>query len=191
MNDIYLKCRYLDHNNFDEFKNLAKKCFENNLNYPDYQYAMFIDSDSHYSLGIFNENNNLVGFICARLVNQNDPFDSVSNSLTLIKNDYNQIEIFSRSAYISLIGIDKEYQRMGIAKYLLNEIKIYFRREFQIDAIYLHVETNNKNAIGLYEKMGYSKIAFLEKYYYIGDSNKNLTGSDDAYFCVYYFEDKN
>ena len=24
MNDIYLKCRYLDHNNFDEFKNLAK-----------------------------------------------------------------------------------------------------------------------------------------------------------------------
>ena len=81
---------------------------------------MFIDSDSHYSLGIFNENNKLVGFICARLVNQNDPFDSVSNNLTLIKNDYNQIEMFSRSA---LIGIDKEYQRMGIAKYLLNEIK--------------------------------------------------------------------
>jgi hypothetical protein len=43
----------------------------------------------------------------------------------------------------------------------------------------------------LYENIGYSKIALLEKYYYIGDSNKNLTGSDDAYFCVYYFEDKN
>ena len=80
---------------------------------------------------------------------------------------------------------------MGIGKYLLNEIKIYFRREFQVDAIYLHVETDNKNAIGLYEKMGYSKIALLEKYYYIGNSNKNSTSSGDAYFCVYYFENKN
>jgi len=74
---------------------------------------------------------------------------------------------------ITTLGVDPEYQKQGIGKNLLKEIRNYFRKTYGYmrrihniqDIIYLHVRMGNHNAKALYDKAGFEMVEILEKYY--------------------------
>lgn len=59
------------------------------------------------------------------------------------------------------IFVLKEYRNKGIASKLINEIT----SDYTVDNITLEVSMFNKNAISLYEKLGFKKIAVRKNYY--------------------------
>ena len=59
------------------------------------------------------------------------------------------------------IFVLKEYRNKGIASKLINEIT----NDYTVDNITLEVSMLNKNAINLYEKLGFKKIAVRKNYY--------------------------
>lgn len=59
------------------------------------------------------------------------------------------------------IFVLKEYRNKGIASKLIDEIT----NDYTVDNITLEVSMLNKNAISLYEKLGFKKIAVRKNYY--------------------------
>ena len=76
--------------------------------------------------------------------------------------------IMFEEIHIANIAVHPDYQRMGIAQYMLN----YIERELKTDesSILLEVRTGNVPAIRLYEKTGF-KIYFERKYFYPDGEN--------------------
>jgi ribosomal-protein-alanine N-acetyltransferase len=66
--------------------------------------------------------------------------------------------------HILTIDVAPEYRRKGIAQKLLREIEDILR-ERGIKECRLEVRENNTAALKLYQKLGYTKIGKLEKYY--------------------------
>ena len=66
--------------------------------------------------------------------------------------------------HILTIDVAPAYRRKGIAQKLLHEIETILR-ERGIKECRLEVRENNAAALNLYQKLGYSKIGKLEKYY--------------------------
>lgn len=62
--------------------------------------------------------------------------------------------IQNRTAYISLIGVKKEYERQGLGKALLTYCE-EVSRECGMCKLKLEVDDNNTNAIKFYEKNGF------------------------------------
>jgi len=61
------------------------------------------------------------------------------------------------------MGVIREYRGRGIGKLLLSKcLEIAKNRDIEI--VYLHVFSDNKSAIGLYESMGFIQEGFLKKY---------------------------
>ncbi|KAF4708949.1 hypothetical protein FOZ62_028289 [Perkinsus olseni] len=60
---------------------------------------------------------------------------------------------------IDWVEVEEKYQRMGIATALINKTFHYIgAKKSQVVAMYLVVNPNNKEAIGLYEKTGFVKV---------------------------------
>lgn len=73
--------------------------------------------------------------------------------------------------HVTNIAVSKEYQRKGIASWLMRQVeKIALQRHCSY--AYLEVRTNNVAAINLYLNLGYD-ISYTRKHYYID--------GDDAY----------
>jgi ribosomal-protein-alanine acetyltransferase len=66
--------------------------------------------------------------------------------------------------HILTIDVAPAYRRKGIAQKLLQEIETILR-ERGIRECRLEVRENNTAALNLYQKLGYTKIGKLEKYY--------------------------
>lgn len=66
--------------------------------------------------------------------------------------------------HILTIDVAPDYRRKGIAQKLLQEIETIIK-EKGISECRLEVRENNKAALNLYQKLGYTKIGRLEKYY--------------------------
>jgi len=66
--------------------------------------------------------------------------------------------------HILTIDVAPAYRRKGIAQKLLHEIETILR-ERDIKECRLEVRENNAAALNLYQKLGYTKIGKLEKYY--------------------------
>lgn len=74
---------------------------------------------------------------------------------------------------ITTLGVDTEFQKQGIGKTLLKEVRNYFRKTYGYmkrihniqDIIYLHVRMGNHPAKALYSTAGFEMVEVLEKYY--------------------------
>jgi ribosomal-protein-alanine acetyltransferase len=66
--------------------------------------------------------------------------------------------------HILTIDVAPTYRRKGIAQKLLQEIENTLR-DRGVNECRLEVRENNKAALNLYRKLGYTKIGRLEKYY--------------------------
>ena len=75
----------------------------------------------------------------------------------------------SESGLIYAIGIHPDYQKKGIGKKLIDELKenLLIRK---IKSIYLHVKESNNSAIKFYSNLGFKKLELIEKFYSWGES---------------------
>jgi len=74
---------------------------------------------------------------------------------------------FDRNAsfgHIATIDVSPEHRRKGIAQKLLLEIEKIFK-EKNAKTAHLEVRESNIAALKLYQKLGYKKVARLDKYY--------------------------
>ncbi len=65
------------------------------------------------------------------------------------------------------ISVKKEYWGCGIATSMMKELIKFGKEEANIEVIQLEVKADNKNAIRLYEKLGFKKIGTYEKFFKI------------------------
>ncbi|KAF4698711.1 hypothetical protein FOZ62_014413, partial [Perkinsus olseni] len=67
---------------------------------------------------------------------------------------------------IDWVEVEEKYQRMGIATALINKTFHYIgAKKSQVVAMYLVVNPNNKEAIGLYKKTGFVKVGEQRDYF--------------------------
>lgn len=107
--------------------------------------------DFHYD---YNRNGLVVGAICTRIEPSKDD-SSTSNS----------------KLYIMTLGVLAAYRGRGIGSKLLQSVLDYYKQEkdgallSEVQEIYLHVQTNNHDAIHFYHRFGFEQGVKIENYY--------------------------
>ena len=89
----------------------------------------------------------------------------------------------NKVAYILVLGVVKEYRRLGLASLLINQLVVHLTSNpvhRNVKAIYLHVLTTNTDAIRLYEKNNFKCHSFLPEYYFIYEQKR-----DGYCYCLY------
>lgn len=66
--------------------------------------------------------------------------------------------------YIMTLGVLAPYRGLGIGTKLLNHV-IDLSSKQNIGSIYLHVQTNNEDAINFYKKFGFEITDMIKNYY--------------------------
>jgi ribosomal protein S18 acetylase RimI-like enzyme len=88
--------------------------------------------------------------------------------------------------YIKLFGVEKSSQGQGIGTRLLKAIRKWGRKQ-SYTAIILHTQTNNNQAIGLYEKVGFRKQYLFKDFFRPpGLSSSIQTPEQDAFQMILY-----
>lgn len=72
------------------------------------------------------------------------------------------------------IAVDIKYRRRGVAYRLMQDV-IGYCRDNGYSAIHLEVRESNFAAISLYEKAGFKRVGFREKYYSDGENAVLMT----------------
>ncbi|KAI5067259.1 hypothetical protein GOP47_0017787 [Adiantum capillus-veneris] len=67
--------------------------------------------------------------------------------------------------YIMTFGILASYRRLGIGSKLMKHILDLCRQDVTVSEIYLHVQTNNQEALAFYQKFGFEVREKIENYY--------------------------
>jgi ribosomal-protein-alanine N-acetyltransferase len=80
--------------------------------------------------------------------------------------------------HILNIGVHPDYQHQGYGKLLMNKVIEVAHKEL-LNSIYLEVRCSNKNAIALYEKMGFKTIGTRKDYYKTANDSR-----EDAFVFV-------
>jgi ribosomal protein S18 acetylase RimI-like enzyme len=70
-----------------------------------------------------------------------------------------------RKVYIMTLGVLAAYRNRGIGTKLLQHIIEFVEKRSDISEIYLHVQTNNDDAMALYKRHGFDVVATVENYY--------------------------
>ena len=83
--------------------------------------------------------------------------DNVFGILVFYANDND-----TKRAYISLIGVKKEYRATGLGRYLIDSC-IEFSKANGMKSILLEVDNDNKNAISFYHRLGFEKTGEASK----------------------------
>lgn len=89
----------------------------------------------------------------------------------------NDLHRYPRLFYIMTLGTLPPYRRSGLATRLIQDSLIQARKDRGCGAAYLHVMVDNRAAIAMYEKLGFSRVQEIQNYYSIGD---------DLYNCYLY-----
>jgi GNAT superfamily N-acetyltransferase len=94
---------------------------------------------------------------------------------------YMSVKAYGKEMHLSRIAVSSDYRRKGIAHKLLNTL-LSFSNEMKAESITLMVQTDNRNAISLYEKFGFfnngSKCQFIipiKEYMKCCDSKPRVT----------------
>lgn len=92
------------------------------------------------------------------------PYERLS---ILLKNENNDIvagilsKIYLKSNFVEVFWIDESIRRMGFGSKLLSEIE---RISKDKGCSFIHLDTFSFQALGFYQKMGYSMFATLDDY---------------------------
>ncbi|NVM54487.1 MAG: GNAT family N-acetyltransferase [Candidatus Helarchaeota archaeon] len=84
----------------------------------------------------------------------------------LVKNGMNLGE--SSTALIYAIAVSPQYRSLGIGTQLVKAI-MKVLQEKHIKKFFLHVRTANKRAVKFYERLGFTEIKKIEKFYSWGE----------------------
>ncbi|KAJ7958733.1 N-alpha-acetyltransferase 50 [Quillaja saponaria] len=68
------------------------------------------------------------------------------------------------SVYIMTLGVLAPYRGLGIGRRLLNHVLDLCTKQ-NISEVYLHVQTNNEEAINFYKKFGFEIMETIQNYY--------------------------
>lgn len=128
----------MDKSNITEVKHLENELNINILSEKSILSDLKDDNYTYFVLKNVQEKNEIIGYIAMSHII--DTMDIIS------------------------IVIKKDYQRKGLASYLLNYV-IDFARQIKITNILLEVRTSNKLAQKLYEKYGFKVINKRKNYY--------------------------
>jgi len=71
----------------------------------------------------------------------------------------------SHRLYIMTLGVLAPYRRYGIGGKLLNFVLELAKTRSSIEEIYLHVQTNNEEAINFYKRFGFEIVKTIPNYY--------------------------
>ena len=74
-----------------------------------------------------------------------------------------------RAGHIISIAVLPEYRRRGIGRTLLTKAMENLREHYNCSETFLEVRVSNKEAIKLYESMGFVKVEVLKRYYMDGE----------------------
>jgi len=69
------------------------------------------------------------------------------------------------------VAVDPQYQGRGYATMMFNEVFAHNLGKHKIDHYYLDVRLSNLAAIGLYEKLGFTRLAVRKSYYSLPDED--------------------
>ncbi|KAG6476009.1 probable N-acetyltransferase san [Zingiber officinale] len=69
------------------------------------------------------------------------------------------------SVYIMTLGVLAPYRGLGIGTTLLKHVLDLSEKKNNISKIYLHVQTNNEDAIAFYKKFGFEIVDTIYNYY--------------------------
>ncbi|CAM9223725.1 unnamed protein product [Choristocarpus tenellus] len=83
--------------------------------------------------------------------------------------------------YILNLGTEEVHRRKGIGRVLLGRCLDHARRSPSVGAVYLHVITENHQAMSFYQSEGFERVGEIPEYYYI---NEKLY---DGYIYAKYF----
>jgi len=97
---------------------------------------------------------------------------------------YGILSVAAGEAHILNICVDRTYRSMGYGDRLLDEI-LFRARTSSVKQVFLEVRPSNKNALALYRKKGFHKVALRPAYYQAHDGRedadvlvKKLTSDD-------------
>jgi len=77
-----------------------------------------------------------------------------------------RLEAKNRKLYIMTLGVLAAYRGRGIGTKLIQSVLDYAKEEERIDEIYLHVQTNNHDAMHFYEsRFEFIRGEKIENYY--------------------------
>jgi ribosomal-protein-alanine N-acetyltransferase len=85
------------------------------------------------------------------------------------------------SAHLISIGVLMEYRRRGVGGSLLKHL-IRILRKGSVDELWLEVKSENKEAVGLYEKFGFERMNTVEDYYSDGSAALRMRLGLDKHF---------
>jgi ribosomal protein S18 acetylase RimI-like enzyme len=88
-----------------------------------------------------------------------------SNDMNILSLSNQKSDIPSYRIYIMTLGVLASYRRLGIGTALLKYVFDYCAKDTTIQGIYLHVQTNNTEALKFYEKFGFEIINTSKDYY--------------------------
>lgn len=74
-----------------------------------------------------------------------------------------------KAGHVISIAVLPEYRGRGIATALLKKAMNALRSEYGCDEVFLEVRVSNLQAISLYEKLGFSKVDVVKRYYVDGE----------------------
>lgn len=115
----------------------------------------------------------IVGFVTTRVVSTEEIDTSGMLGYELEKSAKDLV-------YIMTLGVIKSYRKMGIASSLIQRVLDYASTIPTCRAVYLHVITNNVNAISFYEKSSFQCLQRVKDFYYINEHHY------DALIYIYY-----
>ncbi|XP_047338085.1 histone acetyltransferase MCC1-like [Impatiens glandulifera] len=119
------------------------------------------------------QNDELIGFVTARILPAKDSEVEDLLSCNMSKNDLKLI-------YILTLGVVESYRNHGIAVSLIKEVKKYAATIPTCRGVYLHVILYNNPAIHLYQKMSFQCVRRLYSFYFINGQHF------DAFLFIYY-----
>ncbi len=137
---MFIKIEKTTLKDLDALQNIEIECF-GGQSYSRDQLICLLENPNAISLKAFS-NHKIVGFI-----------------IGLIEASDN-----ARLGHIYTIDVATVHRRAGIGLKLLEELEHIFS-ENGVKAVYLEVRADNKIAIDLYQKRGYTKIQPLSNYY--------------------------
>jgi len=122
-----------------EIVNIEKECFLIDI-WTEEIFTDFLDHPFIKKIGLFNENNELIGYI-------------------IYDRDYDD------SLHLLNLAIKSSYRRQGLGTRLINYAIKNENKKEPLGKVYFEVQIDNYSAISLYEKLGFKKSSIIKEAY--------------------------
>ena len=135
--------RPLSRANIDELLRLNLRCFKNGENYTKHTFAYLLQEPTALGYQIVTAAGEMAGFVFVMLNKEG-------------------------SGHLTTIGIAPEHRRRGLARRLLSQLERTLKAK-NVSTIVLEVRVGNVAAQALYNRMGFSAVQRIAKYYSNGE----------------------